>query len=334
MLYKEEDLAGNKYREEYLKSIYDMLTNMQNKADETRSLYFNKMKGNNEAYRTELKKMLGWPLTDYNHDIPNAKTELVTKEESVSIYRITIELPIGIKFYGMFFEHNDKSVLPLVITQHGGLGTPELCSGILECGSMNYNDMVMRIFNKGVNVFAPQLLLWDKDKFKMENKRTDVDSKLKQLGSSISAVEIYAIIKSIDYLSSLKCVDEQRIGMAGLSYGGFYTLFTSAIDTRIKAAIACSQYNNRYKYSWTDWSWFNSANKFMDNEVAYLVYPRKLIILVGNNDELFDCDLAEREFSKLKNMLSDNEWLDFYAFEGCHEFIKEDIYIDKFIDAL
>lgn len=332
-MYKEKIDAGNMYRENYIESIEKMIGDLQKKADEKRYSFFKEMANNSEVYRNELIKMLGWPLTEYDYNVPQAKKELVTTDGTTNIYRITLDTNIGIKFYGMFFEHNDKGKLPLVIAQHGALGTPEACSGLLESGSGNYNDMVMRVYDKGVNVFAPQLLLWDQERYSIEYNREDIDAKLKQLGSSITAVEIYNIRKSIDYLSTLDCVDETRIGMVGLSYGGFYTLFTTAVDTRIKTAVACSQYNNRYKYSRTDWTWLNSANKFLDNEVISLVYPRYLCVLVGDRDEVFVSKPAELEYEKLKDMFDDN-WMDFYVFEGKHEFIKDDKYIDKFLTVL
>ncbi len=332
-MYSETIEVGNSYREEYAESLEKMIKNLQKKSDVERRLFFEKIKSEPEKYRTEFKKMLGWPLTECDNELPEVKSELVITEGEMNIYRLSILLPIGIKFYGMFFEHIGEKKLPLVVVQHGALGTPEACSGILNTGSGNYNDMVMRVFNKDVNVFAPQLLLWDKKRYKVEYDRINIDARLKQIGSSITAVEIYGIMKTLDYFTTLDCVDAERMGMLGFSYGSFYTLCTTAIDVRIKAAFACSQYNNRYKYSWVDWTWKNSAKQFMDNEIACLVYPRYLGIYVGKDDPVFDCESACEEYEKLKNMI-DKNWIDFGVFEGKHEFIKEDEKIDKFLDFL
>ncbi len=338
MNYKEEKEKGNEYREKYVSSIEKMIKELQKSADDRRALHFEEMIKNPDEYRAELKQTLGWPLTDYDSEIPDAVMELVHSEESVHIYRVLIELPIGITFYGMFFKHPGRKGLPLVIAQHGASGTPEICSGIWDVEENPYNDMVMRTFRRGVNVFAPQLLLWNCgthiNLLEAERyNRADIDSKLKQLGSSIAAVEIYGIMKSIDFLSSLDCTDKNRIGMIGMSYGGFYTLFTSALDTRIKAAITCCQFNNRYEHSWVDWTWFNSANKFLDAEIACMIYPRKLFVLVGKNDCMFDSNAAKKEFVRIKEMIDDSKF-EFCIFDGGHEFDKNDEWLDKLVNSI
>lgn len=47
-------------------------------------------------------------------------------------------------------------------------------------------------------------------------------------------------------------VDSNKTGMVGLSYVGFYTLYIAALDTRIKAAVSCSFFNDRDRYPWSD----------------------------------------------------------------------------------
>lgn len=339
MAYVEEKNTGDKYRKDYLFSLEKMIEHLQSEADKARSDYFNKMKNSQEEYRKQLFMMLGKPLCDYQQtEIPRADVELCFHDERIKISRMQLTMSIGIKFYGMFFEHSGNEIRPLVIAEHGMLGTPELCSGLFATGSSNYNDMVMRVFDKGVNVFVPQPLLWNDKIYEpnfggasIEAKRESIDAKLKQLGSSITAVEIYAIMKSIDYLSTLKNVNKEKIGMMGLSYGGFYTLFTAACDTRIKAAFSCCQYNNRFVYPRVDWTWFNSGYTFLDNEVASLVYPRHLFLTVGKNDPTFDYKEAEKEYLKLIHMYDDSSWVDFCSFDGEHEFIKDDQLLNKFV---
>ncbi len=155
------------------------------------------------------------------------------QENGINAYRLQFETLDCVKFYGIYFEYEDKKELPLVICQHGGWGSPELCSGLLETTS-NYNEMTERVLKYGVNVFAPQMLLWKQEDYGIEFNRAEVDAKLKQAGSSIAAVEVFALMKSIDYLSTLDAVNENKIGMVGLSYGGFYY-----------AVYNCNRYKNK-----------------------------------------------------------------------------------------
>ena len=241
-----------------------------------------------------------------------------------------IEVLPDLWFYGIYFEHSDGKKRPFVICQHGGMGTPEICSGFFD--SSNYNNMTKRVLAYGVNAFAPQLLLWHSATYGIDYDRKAIDVSLKQIGSSITSVEVYAIMKSINYFSSLHQTDTEKIGMVGLSYGGFYTLFTTACDTRIKMALSSSFYNNRYTHNWSDWMWDKSAQKFLDNEIALLIYPRHLSIVVGNNDELFKAEAAKNEFEDLESVCDNLSWIDFNVFEGIHEFPIQENYLKNWMD--
>ena len=277
--------------------------------------------------------MLGWPLTDdTNYDLPEIVSEKLSEEDGYSVYRMQFEILEGLKMTGLFFKADGAGALPLVIVQHGGLGTPELISGIYG-STANYNDMLQRVRENGVHVFAPQLLLWS-ESYDVEFDRKVIDARLKMVGSSITAIEIFGIQRILDYFERESYVSS--FGMVGLSYGGFYTLYTTAIDTRIKSAISCSFFNKRDTVGWSDWTWFDSAAKFDDAEIASLVYPRKLHIAIGQNDELFDCKYGEESFEKLKQICKDvgTEWVSFDMFDGTHEFFKYDEPIKKLVSDI
>lgn len=288
---------------------------------------------NQEKYRDDLKKMLGCPLIDYHTDkIPWVSMEKLSAEDGYSIYRVQIEILEGLNMIGLFFKSECKNKKPVVFVQHGGQGTPELISGIYG-RTCNYNNMLHRVRKNNVHVFAMQLLLWSKD-YNVEFDRRSIDARLKRVGSSITAVEIYGLMRMMDYFEKQNYVSS--FGMVGLSYGGFYSLLTSAIDVRIKAVISCSFFNKRDVIHWSDWVWNESAYMFDDAEVASLIYPRRLHIAIGDKDELFDYKYAIESFEKLKGMCGKvgTEWLSFELFDGNHEFFKYDEPIQKLINDI
>lgn len=332
-LYYEDETAGYIYRAEQLKQIQEFIKKEQQKSVISRRKYFSldfssicEYKESIRSYREELKQMLGWPLLLYSETLPNPKADLVfvANDALGEIYRINITTIANLTTYGLLFIPHKKGSLPLVIAQHGGGGTPEKCSGFF--GSDNYNDMVRRMLRKGVVVFVPQLLLWSEEKTGPGHNRQFIDTQLKQLGGSITALEIFSIQRCLDHLITRPDIDESKVGMMGLSYGGFYTLFTAAIDLRIKAVLSSCFFNNRYEHPWSDWVWFDSANKFLDAEICAMICPRPLYIEVGKNDELFDVRSAREEFEKVKEtyekigVISN---LEFCEFEGSHEFNKD-----------
>ena len=55
---------------------------------------------------------------------------------------------------------------------------------------------------------------------------------------SVHGKDAWDTSRAIDYLETLDSVDAKKLGMAGHSYGGHSTIFTTALDGRIKAAVA------------------------------------------------------------------------------------------------
>jgi len=334
MNYTEEKEISKKYKEEYLKSIEDLLEKRQKDAFETRKAFAEGIFGNQETYRDEFKKMLGWPLVGYvDYGFGEIKEEKLSDEDGYSIWRMQFEVLKGVKISGLLFRQNGNKKKPLVIVQHGGWGTPEVVAGFYG-DTGNNNNMLHRVINYGVHAFAPQLLLWKEDTYDVDFDRRRLDACLKRTGSSITAIEVFALQKILDYFQTKEYVSE--FGMIGLSYGGFYTLYTAAVEKRIKSCISCSFFNKRDVVGWEDWVWQNSAEKFDDAEVACLVYPRKLCIRFGNQDEMFDYRDSVESFERVKSLCEKvgTDWIDFELFDGIHEVFKNDEPIKNMIDDL
>ena len=229
----------------YVEDFKALIRKKQLELEDKRFLHAKDIFENPEAYRTELTEMLGWPLTEYNStEIPAVtNSEKLAEEDNFTIYRMTFEILDGFHMTGLYYKQKGNEKRPLVIAQHGGAGSPERISGFYDNNTSNYNDMLERILQFNVNIFAPQLLLWNIDTYGNEYNRREIDAQLKSVGSSVTAVEVYGIRKILDYFSVQENIS--TLGMIGLSYGGFYTLFTTAIDTRIKACVSCSFFNSR-----------------------------------------------------------------------------------------
>ena len=101
-------------------------------------------------------------------------------------------------------------------------------------------------------------------------------------------------------------------------------------------AFCSSFFNTRDQISWNDWTWFNSAGKFDDAEIACLVYPRKLCIEIGTKDQMFDVAYGIKSYEKVLELCKDvgTDWLSFIAFEGTHEFFKDDAPIKALIEDI
>ncbi len=323
------------YREKYRDGINSLIEKRERDAEKIRREYIKDIFETPEKYREDLKKLFGWPLVNYKAEgLPEVvMCEKLSEDETHTAYRMQLKVLDELVLTGIFFKAKEEGKKPLVICQHGGMGTPEMISEFYEIRA-NYNGMLQKVTKRGVHAFAPQLLLWYTDRYGVEYDRKITDARLKRTGSSITAVEIFAISRVIDYFETQDYV--KNFGMVGLSYGGFYTLMTTAIDTRIKSAVSCSFFNTREKHSWTDWSWENIAYKFDDAEIACLVYPRKLCIEMGEKDALFDCKDTIKSFERVKELCANigTDWVKLITFDGVHEFCKDDAPIEKLVNEL
>ena len=179
--YKEKRDAGNRYRAEQLRQIESLIVKKRKLADRQRAEYFrcdfssvDNYVSSVEQYRADLIHMLGWPLNGYDErmPVPDAGIEYVSEDSLGRIFRLNIEVMEDVTAYGILFLPHTAPPYPLILSQHGGWGTPELCSDFF--GSDNYHDMTRRVLRKGAAVFAPQLLLW-KEEFGPEFDRVHID---------------------------------------------------------------------------------------------------------------------------------------------------------------
>lgn len=337
--YSEEIVKDTKEREEYREGVERFLDEAIGRANKAREEYITpeKLLADPEYYRGEFIKTLGYPLTE---PIPCARLvrkDFVTSDGNVNIYRMQLEYFGYLKTYGIYFEQKENAKdAPFVISLHGGAGTPELVSSIYN-GSANYNHQTRRVTDRGANVFAPQLLLWHKETYGNEYNREYLDGRLRMLGGSMTALEIYLLMGAISYFIENEDINAERIGAVGLSYGGMYTQYLAALDTRIKATYASSYFNDLYKNPRPDWCYFGSAFKFNCAEIAALAIPRALCVSVGDKDPMFtpeDTATAGKRAAEFYSAAGIPEKFLCDIFDGVHELNRLDVGIDFLIKNL
>jgi len=113
------------------------------------------------------------------------------------------------------------------------------------------------------------------------------------LGQTIAGWMVWESMRAIDLLSTLPEVDPERIGVTGNSGGGLNTLFTAALDGRVRAAAIAGyvfHFNHWIKYAGSHCTCcylpglYRSMEWF---EIASLTAPRALLMLQGERDDIF-----------------------------------------------
>jgi hypothetical protein len=123
-------------------------------------------------------------------------------------------------------------------------------------------------------------------------------------------------------------LNAKRVGCMGISGGGTCTLFSAAMDSRIRAALV-SGYLNTFR------SCIMSMSHCIDNyvpgilnwaemyDVAGLIAPRPLFSEGGDRDPIFPVDATRESFARVKKVyevFGAPESVQQEIFSGVHEF--------------
>ena len=148
------------------------------------------------------------------------------------------------------------------------------------------------------------------------------------LGQTMIGWRVYDVMRIIDWVGTRKELDASRVGCMGISGGGTCTLFSAALDTRIRAAMVSGYLNtfrecimsvphciDNYVPGILDW-----AEQF---DVAGLVAPRPLFAESGEQDHIFPVAAARESFRRVQKVYAIFDAADateHETFDGPHSF--------------
>ncbi len=149
------------------------------------------------------------------------------------------------------------------------------------------------------------------------------------LGVYTLTLNIWDMMRCIDYLEGRPEVDPNRIGMMGLSQGGTMTTFTAAVDERIKAADIMGYVNPWSGFGIRDADFCGSqivpeVYRYLDtHDIAGLIAPRPLLLEMGIHDTTFPIEDLLKGYDGVKpiyaaSRASDELWEDIHP--GGHAF--------------
>jgi hypothetical protein len=148
------------------------------------------------------------------------------------------------------------------------------------------------------------------------------------LGETMIGWRVWDVMRCIDWIETRRELDAERIGCMGISGGGTCTLFSAALEPRIKAAFV-SGYLNTFRDS------IMSVPHCMDNyvpgilkwaeayDVASLIAPRPLFSEGGDQDPIFPVHATRESFARVKKVyevFGAPEKAQQEIFHGEHEF--------------
>lgn len=268
-----------------------------------------------------------------------ARFEKAGEDAHANIYRVWVEVMEGVHTYGIYMVPKKlRGKAPLIIAQHGGGGNPE---AIVDFDTrINYHSFGPEAVKRGYIVWAPALTMlsgYGGDAAVPGVSRELLDRKLKMAGTSIIGVEIHKIIESTKALIKSRAeIGGDRIGMTGLSWGGFFTMYTAAVWPAIKVAAPSAYFRDTeilLKSAVADDSkmpperfLFQGTGHF---QAVGLICPRPCMVQLGETDALFDIKGAKKEAeraSQYYKKLGIGDRFEFSTHPGGHEFDNASIF--------
>lgn len=280
-----------------------------------------------EGWRRTLVTSIGYPSPGMHATPGKPRLEKSGEDDLATYYRCWIEVGPDLETYGLYLvPKNLRKPAPLVISKHGGGGFPEMA---IYKGGGNYHDMIRGAAKEGYIVYAPLTVMYpyrDRDKGSPipVEVRAGLDAKLRAAGTSLMGLEVTKIVKALDsLLKHQKEIDAKRIGMIGLSYGGYYTLYAAAVDPRIKVAVASCSFRSELPPASASGKIEGRPLDLATPEIAALIAPRPLQVQAGISDQglpiadvRIGAERARGHYAKVNAAAQ----FEFKEFEGGHEF--------------
>jgi dienelactone hydrolase len=228
---------------------------------------------------------------------------------------------------GMLAIHGHGKSGPQVVV--GMEDTPE--SKADQVSYKGHGDYGRQLVRRGYIVAAPCLTPFGRRLGKPAPRGSDPCTltflRLQYLGKLLIAENLRDILWTLDYLLQHEAVDPQRIGCAGLSYGGRMTMLATALEPRIRAAVVSGALNCFQERTKTGavagCQVIPGLLQYGDvPEIGALIAPRPCVWEVGTRDPLIAPDWAEKAQERLRRgylALGAVQQLHVDRFEGEHQ---------------
>jgi dipeptidyl aminopeptidase/acylaminoacyl peptidase len=287
-----------------------------------------------QATRARLRQSLRYPPPGFDVPLAQPVVESAIGTDEVASYR-ELKIPVlpGVYATGIYLRPKTAGAqdrLPLVVSAAGRGGAPgQTPDGMLQGMSKSRRDLAWDALKHGYAVWMPTYVHYGRDG---DDFRDRLTVRAWEAGTSLPAIEIAKTVKALDVLLKRPDIEPQRVAMMGHSYGGFYTLYTTALDARIRVAVVAAYFNDREAVldasepnGFLDWRYPDALTLWRDPSVAALVAPRPLLIEAGNQDQLFPIQGARKaapEAAALYQRLGLGERYEFRVV-GRHDFDGE-----------
>ncbi len=257
-----------------------------------------------KVFRNEIIGQFDDPLKPFN-----TRSRKAYESDAWTGYEVVLDVFPDLYAYGILLLPKDLQPgqrRPVVVCQHGLEGRPQQ---VVEGNHRAYHDFAAKLAEQGFITFAPQNLYIFGDRFR------SLQRKANPLKKTLFSLMVPQHQQIVNWLSSLDCVDPQRIGFYGLSYGGKSAMRIPPLVDGYALSICSGDFNEwvwknvstraKYSYMWTgeyEIFEFDLGSTFNYAEMATLIAPRPFMVERGHFDGVAPDEQVAYEFAKVRHL--------------------------------
>jgi len=237
--------------------------------------------------RTGILKGTDLPDLNISRPVPQIRKGKAKRLNGYSVRSLAIKSSDSTWVYGNLYKPRRRlGKMAVILCPHGHWSNPADYGRFRE-------DMQMRcatLARMGAMVFSYDMLGYGETSDYPHNHPDAL------------TVQSWNSIRILDYLLSLRKVDENRVGVTGASGGGTQTFILTAIDNRVKVSVPAVQVSAHFFGGCTcesgkpihAWEGFQTSNV----EIAALAAPRPMLLISDGDD--WTRNTPEVEFPHIK----------------------------------
>ena len=283
----------------------------------------------NEVAARAWQRRVRRKLTELMGGFPTTRVALrarVLEEKRLNGYtreKIVFQSRENLSVFGyLLLPDNSTHSVPAIVCLPGhGRGCDDIV-GIAEDGQQRETksgyakDFAVQAVERGYAAFAIEQLAFGCRRDEAARKKGAGQSSCQPaagaallFGQTMIGWRVWDVMRAIDYLGARREIDSSRIATMGISGGGTVSLFSAALDERIKVGVV-SGYFNTFRDS------ILSLSHCIDNyvpgilnyiemyDIAGLIAPRGLFIESGDRDPIFPIHGSRAAVKKAREIYS------------------------------
>jgi dienelactone hydrolase len=300
-----------------------------------------------EEFRSKLSEKLGMHLIDRNAGSLHPRCVETRQLPGYTVEKRYISSEPGIEIPFYLLLPDGEGPFPLVITPHGhGRRGKEVYIANYESEEEEKEalagdrDIARQAVREGYAVIAPDVRgFWEMAREEdmagnQSNSCAELQRSAMMYGRTLIGERVHDMGRLIDYAQTRSEVDTNQIIITGNSGGGTVSLFTAALDERIRMVIPgsyfCTFQDSIISLSHCACNLVPGIMQLGEMyDVAGLIAPRPILVVHGRHDPIYPIEGTRQAFTHLQEIydaLGQSRQCELYEGSGGHRFYKERVW--------